>query len=209
MSPVTHLFASWAVAVRTTDNLRDRRLVTLAGVLPDLDGGGMLVDLARRALGRGDDFFFYQRYHHVLLHGILGAVVIGLVLAWFGERRGRVFVLAVLVAHVHFVCDLVGSRGPTPLDVWPIHYLGPVSDGWTWVWRGQWALDAWPNRVLTLGLFAGCLVLSVRLGDSPVGVFHRRADAVFVSVLRGWVRRFGWARSTAPQPSTAPPDPCG
>ena len=38
MSPITHLLASWIVAAKTTDNLRDRRLVTLAGVLPDLDG---------------------------------------------------------------------------------------------------------------------------------------------------------------------------
>jgi hypothetical protein len=38
MSPLTHLLASWIVAAKTTDNPRDRRLVTLAGVAPDLDG---------------------------------------------------------------------------------------------------------------------------------------------------------------------------
>ncbi len=46
MSPLTHLLASWIIAVKTTDNLRDRRLVTLAGVAPDLDGLGIIIDIA-------------------------------------------------------------------------------------------------------------------------------------------------------------------
>jgi len=191
--------ASWVVAAKTTDNLRDRRLVALAGILPDLDGAGMLVDFARQALHRGDDFFYYQRYHHFLLHGILGAVLIGLGLMCFAQRRGRVFLLAFLMAHLHFVCDLLGSRGPTPLDFWPIHYLAPFTYEWTWIWKHQWALDAWPNRILTLALLAWCLALAVRTGDSVVGVFHRRADEVFVAVVRGWARRWRASR-LAPKP---------
>jgi hypothetical protein len=194
MSPITHLFASWIVAAKTTDNLRDRRLVALSGLLPDVDGAGLLVDYARQALDRGDDFYFYQRYHHSLLHGVFGAVLIGLVLMCVARRPGRVFLLAVAVAHLHFLCDLVGSRGPTPLDIWPIHYLAPFSYEWTWRWSHQWALDAWPNRLIGVGLFAGCLFLAVRLGDSVVGVFNRRADAVFVQVIRRWWER-GLGRS--------------
>jgi len=38
MSPETHLLASWIVAAKTTDNPRDCRLVTLAGILPNGDG---------------------------------------------------------------------------------------------------------------------------------------------------------------------------
>ena len=45
MAPTTHLLASWIVAAKTTDNPRDCRLVTLAGVLPDLDGLGYVADL--------------------------------------------------------------------------------------------------------------------------------------------------------------------
>ena len=47
MAPLTHLLASWLVAAGTTDNLRDRRLVSLAGVLPDLDGAGVLIDMVQ------------------------------------------------------------------------------------------------------------------------------------------------------------------
>ncbi len=38
MSPETHLLASWIIAAKATDNPRDCRLVTLAGILPDADG---------------------------------------------------------------------------------------------------------------------------------------------------------------------------
>ena len=55
-----------------------------------------------------------------------------------------------------------------------------------WIWKGQWALDAWPNRLLSAALFCWTLWLGARLGHSVVGVFNRRADAVFVGVLRGW-----------------------
>ena len=50
MSPATHLFVSWVIAAKTTDNPRDCRLVTLAGILPDLDGLGLIPDVATRAL---------------------------------------------------------------------------------------------------------------------------------------------------------------
>jgi hypothetical protein len=186
MAPVTHLFASWIVAAKTTDNLRDRRLVALSGILPDLDGAGILVDLAKQVIHGEENFFFYQRYHHYLLHGLFGAVLIAAVLACFARDRARVAVLSFLLVHLHLLCDLVGSRGPSPEDVWPIFYLGPFSKEWMWAWKGQWALDAWPNRLLSVFLFGWCLKLAVARGDSFVGVFNRRLDHIFVSTLRGW-----------------------
>jgi hypothetical protein len=45
MSPLTHFVGSWLAAVATTSNSRDRRLVTLAGVLPDADGLGAVADV--------------------------------------------------------------------------------------------------------------------------------------------------------------------
>ena len=72
MSPLTHLLASWIVAAKTTDNLRDRRLVTLAGVAPDLDGLGLLVDTAKGAFTTGK-FYYYPEYHHWLTHGLPAA----------------------------------------------------------------------------------------------------------------------------------------
>jgi inner membrane protein len=187
MSPVTHLFASWIIASKTTNNLRDRRMVALAGCLPDLDGLGLVVDLLTRD-GQAGGTFLYQEHHHYLLHGLFGAVLVALVASAFAQQKLRVLCLSLLVFHVHLLCDFVGSRGPSPSDLWPIHYLGPFSRTPLWVWRGQWELIGWPNRALTVLLYGWVLYLAVRQGDSFVGVFSRRLDAVFVGVLRKWTR---------------------
>jgi len=149
----------------------------------------MIADFARHTFKGGDDFFFYQKYHHYLLHGLFGAAVIAAALACFAQRPRCVALLSFLLVHLHLLCDLLGSRGPSREDLWPIYYLGPFSRNWIWIWKHQWALDAWPNRLLSIFLFAWCLKLAVACGDSFVGVFNRRADFVFVSVLRGWVQK--------------------
>jgi inner membrane protein len=185
MSPVTHLFASWLIAAKTTSNERDCRLVTLAGVLPDLDGAGMLIDIAARLAGN-DQTWYYGRYHHIWTHGWFGALLVTAALTCFARERLRVAILCLIVFHLHLLCDLAGSRGPSPEDLWPIFYSGPFSKDPMWLWKGQWPLYAWPNRLLTVGLFLWILWEAVQRGHSVVGVFSRRADAVFVRVLRGW-----------------------
>jgi|SRR5579862_8039653 len=185
MSPLTHLLASWIVAVKTTDNLRDRRLVTLAGVAPDLDGLGLVIDIANGSFARGGAFY-YQEYHHWLTHGLPAALGCAVLLAAFGKRRGRVFWLALLTFHLHLLCDLLGSRGPDKGDLWPIYYFGPISRNPAWFWKYQWRLDGWQNTALTFALLAWAFWLAIRHGDSFVGVFNRRWDQVFVGVLRKW-----------------------
>jgi len=185
MSPETHLLASWIVAAKATDNPRDCRLVTLAGFLPDLDGLGILADWTARALWHKQTFF-YEQYHHYLLHGALGGTVLALLFSILARRHWRVALLVLLVFHLHLLFDFVGSRGLERHEYWPIHYLGPFSQTPIWLWKGQWRLDGWQNQVLSVALFAWMLPLAITLGHSPLGVFSRRADAVFVGVLRKW-----------------------
>lgn len=190
MSPVTHLLASWIVAAEATDNPRDCRLVALAGILPDADGLGVLLDLVSGSLSRGEAEV-YHRYHHYLLHGVFAGVALAILMAAFARRRLRVGLLVLAVFHLHLLCDLVGSRGPGPGDLWPVFYLGPLSHHPMWVVKWQWALDAWPNRLISVALFGWALWLPVKSGHSVVGVFNRRADAVLVGVLRKWWARIG------------------
>lgn len=185
MSPLTHLFGSWIIATKATDNPRDCRLVALAGILPDADGLGLVLDLANSALGRKATHF-YEHYHHYLLHGAFGAVVLTLALTCFARRRGRVAMLSLIVFHLHLLCDYVGSRGPSPEDLWAIFYFGPFDKDPMWVWKGQWRLDGWQNKLVFLGVFVWSIKLALARGHSVVGVFNRRADAVVVGVLRGW-----------------------
>ncbi len=186
MSPITHLLASWIVAAKTTDNPRDCRLVTLAGILPDLDGFGMAVDMVKNHFEHTDNYFYYGEFHHWLLHGAFGAVLVAGLLAGFARQRWRVALLSLAVFHLHLLCDLVGSRGPSAADLWPIYYLGPVSRHGMWLWDGQWALDGWQNRVISVALLLWALWLASGREDSFVGVFNRRADKIFVGVLRKW-----------------------
>jgi hypothetical protein len=190
MSPITHLMASWIVAAKTTDNLRDRRLVTLAGVAPDLDGLSILLDYARGAWTSGK-YYYYPYYHHYVTHGLLAAVICSGLMAALAQRRWRVFWLAFLTFHLHLLCDLVGSRGPDKGDIWPILYFGPLSQHPMWMWKYQWRLDGWQNQVIFVALFAWSLCIAVKKGDSFVGVFNQRCDRVFVGVLQKWRERLG------------------
>ncbi len=185
MSPETHLLASWLVAAKVTDNPRDLRLVTLAGILPDADGLGLVPDLFNSMAGRPLTFY-YMEYHHWLLHGIFGALAVTAALTYFARQRGRVAVFAFLVFHLHLFCDLLGSRGPSPSDLWPIYYLGPLSRHWLINCHGQWRLDGWQNQVISVALFGWALWLAAKRGDSVVGVFSRRADKTFCAVLQKW-----------------------
>ena len=124
MSPETHLLASWIIAAKTTRNSRDCRLVALAGFVPDADGLGLLVDFFHRIIG-GKQTFYYETYHHYLLHGIFGGMLVACLMACLARDKRRVALLALLVFHLHLLCDLVGSRGPKPDDLWPLFYLGP------------------------------------------------------------------------------------
>ena len=73
MSPITHLLASWIIAAETTNHSRDRRLVTLAGLAPDLDGLGLIADLITSGFDHPTQL--YARYPHDLSHGAPAAVM--------------------------------------------------------------------------------------------------------------------------------------
>jgi inner membrane protein len=188
MSPLTHLFASWLVAAKTTRNPRDCKLAALAGLLPDADGVGLAVDVANQALGHKPTHY-YALYHHYWLHGLLGGVIIALALALFARDKWRVALVAFFLFHLHVLCDLVGSRGPSPDDLWPIFYFGPFDKDPMWLWKGQWRLDGWQNQLISVLTLGGVLWLAVRQGHSPLGLLNRRADERFVSVLQEWAAK--------------------
>ena len=183
MSPITHMLASWTSADLFRLDSRNRTLVTLSGALPDLDGIGILADLFGRIIHKPDQSF-YTLFHHSLLHGLPAAILIPSLLALFATRRLLVFSIGVLVYHLHLVCDLVGSRGLTLNDIWPIPYLSPFSDRLTLSWSHQWALNAWPNLVFTLVLLVYVFYRALKSGYSPVGLFHKKADAAFSTTIQ-------------------------
>ena len=187
MSPVIHFLGSWLIASATTNNPRDRKLVTLAGILPDADGLGLVADVASAMVsGTDNTFHYYQQYHHLLLHGWPGAIATSALLTFFGRQRWRVFFLCLLTFHLHLLCDLASSRGPGVSDLWPICYSEPVYPHPIWFWKGQWRLDGWQNRIICVTLFLTELWLASRRGYSCAEIFSRKLDTTFVAVLQKW-----------------------
>lgn len=193
MSPVTHFLFGWTVFERAFASRRDKALVVAAGVAPDFDAAGVLADLANRALGLPDSHYF-ESFHRMLGHGLAAAIVLAVGAALLAERKGRMAVLAFLCVHLHFLCDVVGSRGGDAADLWNIYYLAPFSRAWEFSWRGQWPLAGWQNLLITAVLLALVFVQAVRRGYSPLVLFSARADAAFVRTLRGWRQRMAGVR---------------
>ena len=54
-------------------------------------------------------------------------MVIALVVAALSQKRAHSAALAIVAVHLHFLCDLFGSRSSSPEDIWPIYYLAPFS----------------------------------------------------------------------------------
>ena len=188
MHPVTHLLTGWVVAESAALGRRDRSLVTLAAVMPDIDGLGVIGEIATR--NSSSPVFWWSEYHHVLCHNIGFGVLLAASAALLAVRRATTALLVVLVFHLHLFADLVGSRGPDGFQ-WPVPYLLPFSDEWQLRWSGQWPLDAWPNFLLTGLLLVLTLYLAWKRSYSPIGIVSVKADAAFVATLR---RRFGEPR---------------
>jgi len=120
-----------------------------------------------------------------------------MVLACFARHRWRVLAGGLITFHLHLLCDLLGSRGPSPADLWPICYSEPLFRNPVWFWKGQWRLDGWQNTSIFVMVFMLALWVAVMRGHSFVGVFSQRADAVFVRVLRKWRDQLRASRTSA------------
>ena len=180
MAPASHLLIGWLTAeADPTRSRRDRFWIALAGVLPDLDGIGVVAgllcgswELAQR---------WYGEWHHAIGHNLLAALVMaGAIGLWC--RSWRTAGLALVSLHIHLLGDVIGSRGPDGYQ-WPIPYLVPFHD-WQWTWDGQWALNAWQNTVITLAAIVVSIILAVRRGRWVTEVVSARFDAAVVAVFR-------------------------
>lgn len=180
MSPATHLLVGWCVAETARLERRDRALVTLAGIVPDLDGAGILMDWAT---GRSPALGAYGAFHHVWLHNLPAALLCAALAFSVARRRALCAGLVLLSFHLHLLGDLVGSAGPDG-SIWSLAYLWPFSER-AFAWQGQWGLNAWPNFAITAALLLWIGAIAVRRGRSPVELVSARADAAVVAALRG------------------------
>jgi inner membrane protein len=179
MSPVTHFLLGWTVASTNTSlSTRERAAVTLAGVVPDIDGVGIVWDL----VSRSGSFDFYQRYHHVFGHNLFFGLLVAACGLLLGVRKWLIAALMFVSFHLHLLGDILGARGEKD-DFWAVPYFWPFSAR-DYYWTGQWPLNGWQNVLITVALLALMFYLTAKRGYSPVEMVSSRADQEFVRTLR-------------------------
>ena len=160
----------WGISQPLSER-RDRILVTVAAIAPDIDGvtlfGG--VDL-------------YHEYHHTFGHNIFLAVIFAIACVPTSREKKKIFLLALLSFHSHLIADLLGSGAD-----WGIFYLWPFSRyEITSFPPFQWELHSWQNIVTTILLILGMYVFSLKKGRTIAEVFSLRLDAEVVKTFRKW-----------------------
>jgi membrane-bound metal-dependent hydrolase YbcI (DUF457 family) len=182
MSPITHFLVGWTVANAAPSlTKRERALVTWAGVVPDIDGLGIIAE--KLTQHSSHPLYWWSNYHHTVGHNLGFALVVAAIAAIFARQKTKTALLVLLSFHLHLLGDVVGARGPDGSQ-WPIPWLLPFSNQVQLAWSGQWALNAWPNFVITAVLIGTAIVLARRRGFSPLEMFSAKADAIFVHALR-------------------------
>ncbi|HOT28336.1 MAG TPA: metal-dependent hydrolase [Candidatus Ozemobacteraceae bacterium] len=178
MNIVTHGLLSWCIAQRVCGTKRDAALAASAGLLPDLDGAGALIDMVR-----GGEAVYYSAFHHILGHNVLAGILTASALGACGDRRLRVTATSAGLFILHVIGDVVGSRGPDG-EAWAIPWLYPFDGASVLLWSGQWEVNAWPNIIITIILLFLFFRQTRDMGWSPLRYVSERADEAFVSTLR-------------------------
>ena len=184
MSPVTHFLSGWVLANVTPFDRRDRAIVALACVVPDVDGLGAIPEVLTK--NSAHPLTWFSDYHH-LLHNAAFAMVVAVAAFALATRRWKTACFALLAFHLHLLEDVAGSRGPAG-DYWAVPYFLPFSHR-SWTWSGQWELSSWQNIALTVVLPLMTFWLAWAQGYSPLEIVSEKADAAFVGALRRRVAR--------------------
>jgi hypothetical protein len=141
---MTHIGLSWLVASAGRLSRRDRWLVTLAGVLPDLDGAGIV--WSHQA---------YEAVHRAAGHGLLFVLLLVAFALWRADARWTAASLAAVSFHLHLVLDVVGTGGL------PVRYFWPLSDrGFSY--GGHWVLASWPNALVMAATLLAVILVAWR-----------------------------------------------
>jgi hypothetical protein len=188
MSPITHFMVGWVGLERFHASNRDKALVVCAGLAPDVDGLGIVVDFATRTLGLPETDY-YQSFHRMYGHGLPAAVLLSALVGMCGVNKIRVALCTFISIHLHLLCDLLGSRGSGAEDIWGVFYFAPINVAYELSWHSQWPLVGWQNMVISATLLAILMWRAARTGYSPLVLLSARADGPFVATLRVWRAR--------------------
>ena len=183
MAPVAHLLLSWTSCVEFLKNRRERTIVALSGIAPDIDGLGVIIDKLTGTTS------YFLKFHHYIGHSIFAAVIFSTVAcAIASSQRKTVWVFSFIVVHLHIICDVLGSKGPDGYH-WPVYYLYPINSEFQLNWRHQWELNAWPNQVIVLLLFVVTIYYAATRRITFLEIFSTRLNAEACSMHQKYVHK--------------------
>ncbi|PCJ52047.1 MAG: hypothetical protein COA79_25045 [Planctomycetota bacterium] len=181
MSPGSHFIISWIGSATFLKERRERILVACAGLAPDLDGAGIIIDFITGTTN------YYQEFHHYAGHSILSAIIFTL-LATIIAKNQKLLVcsLTFLVVHIHYLCDIVGSKGPDGFH-WPLYYFYPFNTTFELSWSGQWELSSWQNLLVLFISFILCGLIMAKKQISPFEIFNNRVSTVALEMFNKYI----------------------
>ncbi len=183
MNPATHFMLSWLLSDIACENKRDRILVTVSGIIPDLDGLVVIADMIQ-----GDSAYpLYNKYHHILSHNLTFCLFTGLVVYFLSQMSLKTMFLSMATFHIHLLCDVIGARGPDGYQ-WPIPYLNPFSSGLQLKINWQWELTGWQNLVISIVAIIWIFYRTKKYGRSPLEFFSEKVNRIFIDTVQSWGR---------------------
>ncbi len=116
MSPIIHLITAWLIAILLLKDVKARRVVMIAGVIPDIDGVFILFSTD-----------LYYKYHHTFGHSLVFALPFLAVASIYGSKRistwATTFFVAILAFLAHLISDMFASSWSV-YPFWPLNSLG-------------------------------------------------------------------------------------
>ena len=171
---------SWIGARTVFENRTNRVAVSLAGLAPDVDGIGLLIDAALKVFSYHSNY--WGLWHHKLHSLPFGVFVCFLVSFFVRTQRKLTFIIAFLLFNLHVFCDLIGSQGPDGYQ-WPIPYFSPFLLEIELTWSGQWELNGWQNILITFLSFIYVWLLIKSKNTTPFEVFSKSLDVALTKIV--------------------------
>jgi len=171
---------SWLGGRSIFEKRKNRITVSVAGIAPDIDGVGLLIDTGLRIFNMQTNY--WGAWHHNL-HSLPFCIVVSIVAAAFVKgQRVLTFVVAFILFNLHVFCDLIGSKGPDGFQ-WPIPYFYPFQSEILFSWSGQWELNAWQNILISAASILAIWFLIKSKETTPLEVFSKKLDEVLKKIV--------------------------
>ena len=171
----SHFLAGWILSEIKPLEKRDRWIIALSSVFPDIDGIPIVFGVEA-----------YQKWHHSFGHSLLAGLGLALLVYFLSVRKAWVTILSLVSFHVHIALDYFGSGGPYG-SIWSIKYLWPFSEQGYFP-SFQWALHSPINISLTIFFMVIVIILGARRERSPFEIISASGDSKVVWVFKRWCR---------------------